>query len=127
MRVGILGAGNISATHASAAMSIPGVEIAAVYGANRGKAAVLASRFGAAVYDDLTAFLDHRPMDFVLIGSPSGVHAAQAIAAVQRGLPALVEKPLDVSLERIDDLIRDAVSRARALEPRRRTGPCATK
>ena len=39
MRVGMLGAGNISDTHARAARAIDGVEIAAVRGANRDKVA----------------------------------------------------------------------------------------
>ena len=38
MKVGILGAGNISDTHARAALGIAGVEIAAVCGTNRDKA-----------------------------------------------------------------------------------------
>ena len=46
----------------------------------------------------LEDFLSHKPLDIVAIGSPSGVHAEQAIAAAERGLHALVEKPLDISL-----------------------------
>ena len=107
-RIGILGAGNISDTHARAAQAISGVEIAAVYGANRERALALAERTHAVAYDDLARFLDHRPMDIVAIGSPSGLHAGQAIAAVRRGLHVLVEKPLDVNVERIDALIAEA-------------------
>jgi predicted dehydrogenase len=44
-------------------------------------------------------------MDLVAIGSPSGVHAEQALAAVQRGLHVLVEKPLDIDTARIDAVI----------------------
>jgi predicted dehydrogenase len=44
-------------------------------------------------------------MDIVAIGSPSGLHAGQAIAAVRRGLHVLVEKPLDISVERVDALL----------------------
>ena len=107
MRVGILGAGGISETHARAARAIDGVEIVAVHGANRDKAAALAASTGAAVYDDLAAFLAH-PMDIVAIGSPSGVHAEQAMAAVRRGLHVLVEKPLAITTARIDALIEEA-------------------
>jgi UDP-N-acetyl-2-amino-2-deoxyglucuronate dehydrogenase len=107
VRIGILGAGGISDTHARAAMAIDGVEVVAVYGTNRDKAAALARATGAAVHDSLDAFLAH-PMDIVAIGSPSGVHADQAIAAVRRGLHVLVEKPLDVTTARIDDVIGEA-------------------
>lgn len=104
-RIGIVGAGNISETHARAAQSIPGVEIVAVCGANGEKTAALAGRTGAAAYDDFARFLEHVPMDLVAIGSPSGLHATQAIAAARRGLHVLVEKPIDFDLDRVDALI----------------------
>src|SRR5205823_3987489 len=47
-------------------------------------------------------------MDMVAIGSPSGIHAEQAIAAVRRGVHALVEKPLDTTIAKIDQLIAEA-------------------
>ena len=112
MRIGILGAGGISDTHLRAAQSIDGVQVVAVHGANPEKAAALARSAGAVPYDQLDAFLAH-PMDIVAIGSPSGLHAEQAIAAVQRGLHVLVEKPLDTTPAKIDALIAEA-DRSRA-------------
>jgi UDP-N-acetyl-2-amino-2-deoxyglucuronate dehydrogenase len=106
IHVGILGGGNISETHARAAQELEGVEIAAVYGHNHEKATRLGQLYGGAVYERLWAFLDHKPMDLVMIGSPSGLHAEQGIAAAQRGLHVLVEKPIDVTTERADALIK---------------------
>ena len=108
IHVGLIGAGNISLTHARAAVAIPGVAIAAVHGANGAKARELASLYGAAAYDDLETFLAHRPMEMVIIGSPSGVHAAQGAAAARRRLHVLVEKPIDITTERADELIAAA-------------------
>jgi UDP-N-acetyl-2-amino-2-deoxyglucuronate dehydrogenase len=108
MRIGILGAGNISDTHARAATSIPGVEVVAVYGQNHDKAARLAQQYGARAFDSFEHFLDHRPMDIVAIGTPSALHADEGIAAAKRGLHVLVEKPIDVTLERSDALIEAA-------------------
>jgi predicted dehydrogenase len=105
MRIGILGGGNISGTHARAAAAIPGVEVVAFHGSNRERTAKLAEPYGARVYDRLDDFLDHRPMDIVAIGSPSGLHAEQGIAAARRGLHVLSEKPLDVTTARADALI----------------------
>jgi myo-inositol 2-dehydrogenase/D-chiro-inositol 1-dehydrogenase len=65
VKVGILGAGNISDTHARAALGIPGVEIAAVCGTSLDKAQRLAGKYGGTAYDDLHRFLDHRPLDIV--------------------------------------------------------------
>jgi predicted dehydrogenase len=44
-------------------------------------------------------------MDLVIIGSPSGLHAAQGIAAAKQGLHVLTEKPIDISTSRADELI----------------------
>ena len=109
MRVGIVGAGNISDTHARAARAA-GLEIVAVSGDNRDKTRRLADRYGATACDNLDLLLQ-QPLDFVLIGSPSGCHAAQAIAAARAGKHVLVEKPLDISTARIDALL-DEIDRA---------------
>ena len=106
--VGILGGGNISDTHARAAAGVAAVRVSAVYGQNAERSAQLAGRAGATPYADLDRFLDHRPMDVVAIGSPSGLHAEHAMAAVSRGLHVIVEKPLDISTARIDELIAAA-------------------
>ena len=103
--LGILGGGNISRTHLRAAREIDGVRVAAVCGQNPGKARQLSAEVDAAFYQDLDEFLDHRPMDIVLIGSPSGLHAEQGIAAAKRGLHVLVEKPIDIDVDRAEKLI----------------------
>lgn len=105
--IGLLGGGNISETHARAARAIPGVEISAVYGSNTEKVHRMCAEFAAQAYSSLEAFLAHRPMDLVAIGSPSGLHAQQGIAAARRGLHVLTEKPIDISVERADQLIEE--------------------
>jgi UDP-N-acetyl-2-amino-2-deoxyglucuronate dehydrogenase len=107
IRVGLIGGGNISATHARATRALPGVEIAAVFGSNTGKVKALAAEYSATPYSDFDRFLAHRPMEMVAIGSPSGLHAEQGIAAAKRGLHVLVEKPIDITTERADALIAE--------------------
>jgi UDP-N-acetyl-2-amino-2-deoxyglucuronate dehydrogenase len=105
IHIGILGGGNISDTHARATSEIEGVKVAAVGGPNPEKVRRLADRHGAAAYADEEAFLRHRPMDVVLIGSPSGLHASQGIAAARQGLHVLTEKPIDVTVARGGELV----------------------
>ena len=111
IHIGLLGGGNISQTHARAARAIAGVEISAIYGQNREKAARLGLHYGGTVYDDLQRFFAHQPMTAVLIGSPSGLHAEQGIRAAERGLHVLVEKPIDITAARAAALI-EACDRA---------------
>ncbi len=105
--IGLIGGGNITDTHARAARAIPGVEIVAIYGTNADKVGRLCHEHRGAPYADLEAFLAHRPMDLVAIGSPSGLHAAHGIAAARRGLHVLVEKPIDITAARADALIAE--------------------
>ena len=107
IHIGIVGCGNISETHARASREIDGVEIAAIYGRNRERCERLGQLYGGVVYEDFDAFLEHRPMDVVAIGSPSGLHAEQGIAAARRGLHVLVEKPIDITTARADALIAE--------------------
>jgi len=108
VHVGLIGGGNISETHARAASAIPGVEIVAAYGTNAEKVKRLAHDHGGRPYQDFDAFVNHAPMEMVAIGSPSGLHAAQGIAAARRGLHVLTEKPIDISTRRADELIEVA-------------------
>lgn len=110
MNVGIVGAGNISETHARAA-SAAGLHIAGVFGDNHAKARQLAERHGTVAYDTLDALVVQPSIDLIMIGSPSGCHADQAKVAARAGCHVLVEKPLDISIARIDALL-DEVARA---------------
>jgi predicted dehydrogenase len=106
--IGLIGGGNITDTHARAVRAVSGAEVAAIYGTNQEKVQRLSEEHGGAAYTDLDLFLAHRPMDMVVVGSPSGLHAAHGIAAVRNGLHVLVEKPIDIKTERADALIAEA-------------------
>jgi predicted dehydrogenase len=99
LQAGFVGCGNITETHARAAREA-GLGIAAFFGHDPSKAQTLAARYGGRAFARYEDLLAHRPMDLVVIGSPSGVHAEQGIAAAQRGLHVLVEKPIDVTAAR---------------------------
>jgi UDP-N-acetyl-2-amino-2-deoxyglucuronate dehydrogenase len=108
INIGLIGGGNITETHARAARAIPSVNIAAIYGTNTANVERLCREYGGQAYQDFAAFLAHRPMDLVMIGSPSGLHAAEGIAAAQLGLHVLTEKPIDITAARADALIEAA-------------------
>lgn len=108
IRVGLLGAGNISETHARAVREARGVELVACWGRDGAKARRIVDMHGGTAYSDLGVFIAHPGMDAVLVGTPSGLHAEHARLAVGRGLHVLVEKPLDVDTARIDRLLAEA-------------------
>src|SRR4051794_34116669 len=105
--MGVIGGGGISNTHARAATEVEGVRVAAFYGTNREKVEQLGRTFGAKAYDDFKLFLDHKPMDAVIIGTPSGLHAQEGIECARHGLHVLVEKPIDITTAKSDALIKE--------------------
>jgi UDP-N-acetyl-2-amino-2-deoxyglucuronate dehydrogenase len=104
MDVGLIGSGNITETHARAVRAIPGVELAAIWRTNVANVACLCQRYGGTAYENFEDLLRHRRLDFVIIRSPSG----HGIAAEHHGLHVLSEKPVDISSQRADALIRAA-------------------
>ena len=111
MRVGFTGGGNITDTHVRAVQEVPGLQPIGVCGPNAAKVGALAERYGLLAAPSLAALLDQTPLDIVCIGSPSGVHADEMACAAARGCHVLCEKPLDITLERVDTAI-EAVERA---------------
>jgi len=107
VHIGLIGGGNITDTHARAALAIPGVKISAIYGTHSEKTARLCENYGGVPFADIERFLAHRPMEVVIIGSPSGLHAEHGIKAARCGLHVLTEKPIDISTARADALIAE--------------------
>jgi UDP-N-acetyl-2-amino-2-deoxyglucuronate dehydrogenase len=105
--IGLIGGGNITDTHARAALAIPGVEISAIYGTHPDKIARLCKNYGGAPFADIEKFMAHRPMELVIIGSPSGLHAEHGIKAARQKLHVLTEKPIDITTARADALIAE--------------------
>lgn len=100
----------IAEFHTRAINEIEGARVAAAFSrtpANGAKIAALAAAKGACeVYDDLDAMLRHPGVDVVCICTPSGAHLEPALAAAKAGKHVVVEKPLEINLDRCDRLIR---------------------
>jgi predicted dehydrogenase len=92
--VGCVGTGFIAGRHLAALSSFPDVEVVAVADADRGRADAAAARYGARAYDGGLALLETEELDAVWLCVPPFAHGSLEQAAVDRGLPFFVEKPL---------------------------------
>lgn len=100
LRVGLAGLGRFGKLHASVLGQIPDVELAAVCDPRPEEVAALSAlRPTAQGYDDFEAMLAGTQLDALFIVTPEPLHAAQAMSALQRGIPVFVEKPLAVTSE----------------------------
>lgn len=105
-RVGIIGLGGISKTHAEAVRSIENAELVRCFHPKSVKAEAFAQKWGCKAYCDIDAFFSDEGMDEVIIATPSGLHLDYAIKAMEAGHDVLIEKPLDITTDRVDQLIR---------------------
>jgi UDP-N-acetyl-2-amino-2-deoxyglucuronate dehydrogenase len=111
IRFGILGAGVISASHARAISGNPRAKLYAVCDTDQGKAAKLADDYQIEhIFTDLNSMLQLKELDVVCICLPSGLHEEAAVAAANAGKHVFCEKPLDITLEKIDRIL-EAVER----------------
>ncbi len=97
LRVGIVGAGWIATDHRVALEQL-GHEVAAVCDVDRGRAHAL-TRGRARVYTDWRELLEAEELDALWVATPPREHAGPAVAALERGLPVYLEKPLARTLE----------------------------
>lgn len=102
---GIIGTGMIGAFHAEAIRQLPNARLSAVCDSVPEAAERFGVKCGCAGLSNLDDFLARRDIDVVTIATPSGTHADLAIAAARHGKHCIVEKPLDITLEKIDRAI----------------------
>ncbi|MBX3010082.1 MAG: Gfo/Idh/MocA family oxidoreductase [Caldilineaceae bacterium] len=107
----VIGAGNIGKIQAEAIRHIPDAQVTVV--CNRGEAAgrALAEKYGARWVADFQAAVTRADVDVVTICTPSGTHTEIAVAAAAAGKHILVEKPIDITLPRVDQILQ-AVEKA---------------
>lgn len=109
LRFAIVGAGVISSFHAKAAAENPEAELVAISDVVEENARKLAEKYGIpSVYGDYQEMLERKDIDVVCVCVPSGKHAEVAIAAARAGKHILCEKPLDITIERMDRMIHEA-------------------
>lgn len=109
VRVAVIGCGKIGATHAEAAATLPGVELAALYDRTLARGQELGERYpGVAVYTSVERLLAEEDLDAVLIATAHKHHHEATLQAIDAGVAALVEKPLTTSLAQAHELVEAA-------------------
>lgn len=115
IKVGLIGCGNIARLHLKGFMKSGKSELTAVADPKPEKAAkflkACAEQYGVdtsrvRIYADYREMLEKEPLDAVTVCTPNGVHAEQSIAALEKGLHVLCEKPMSVTLAEADAMVR---------------------
>ncbi len=95
IRIAILGCGVIGDVHARAIAELPELcELVALCDVNPARAEEYGKKYNVKAYSDYAEMLRDKEIDAVTICTPSGMHADQAIAAIEAGKHVLCEKPM---------------------------------
>jgi len=107
VRVGIIGVGKMGRTHIDALRDVELGEAVTVtdpahfqdVGPN------LAKEYGLEYEESIESLVARKDIDAVVVTTPHGLHAQHAILALEHGKHVLVEKPMELTLEKCDAMI----------------------
>ncbi len=109
IRIGLFGCGRIGRMHAANIASHPGFELLQVYDVVEAAAQETAAQFGASAVSAPEIILEGSEADAVMIATSTDAHADLIEAAARAGKAVFCEKPIDLSLERVNQC-RDVIA-----------------
>ncbi|NLW18953.1 MAG: Gfo/Idh/MocA family oxidoreductase [Candidatus Cloacimonetes bacterium] len=107
IKFGLIGCGRISKNHFEAVSQIPEAEFVACADILEDKARLAAETYGIKNwYTDHLEMLKQEKLDAVTICTPSGLHPALGIDVANHKMNVITEKPMGISIESADELIK---------------------
>jgi len=107
VRLIIVGLGLVGRRHAISIHHVDNVELAGIVDTSE-EAKRYAQEHGLPVFDDIEKALDAISPDGVILSTPTPLHVQQASISVAWGIPVLVEKPLAVTADEAEALVKQA-------------------
>lgn len=114
IRIGVLGAGHLGRIHVQQLLNVPEFEVVGVFDPHAEKREAIRAEFnvpGSASAEELMA-----DVDAIDIVTPTLAHHPLAKHALNAGLHAFIEKPVTVTVEEAEDLLRTATERGRVVQ-----------
>ena len=107
--IAIIGTGAIADIHAQAISEIESAQLVGVYNRTVDKAVAFADRFACEVFTSIDDIGRDTRVSIVCICTASGFHLESGLKCLQYGKHCLIEKPLEISSERCNQLIEAAL------------------
>ena len=105
-RLALVGCGRISRNHFDAISRIDGLDLCAVCDSVADRARAAGDEQGVKSFTSYAEMIASVDADVVTLCTPSGLHAAQGIAAAKAGKHVITEKPMAITLAQADDLVK---------------------
>jgi len=106
IRFGILGCGTVAQIHAQAIALLENACLAGAAGTSADSARKFTQLHGGRAYDSFAQMLADDTVDVVCICTPSFCHVQQATAALEHSKHVVLEKPMALTAEEADSLVR---------------------
>jgi predicted dehydrogenase len=100
--IALAGIGAVAEMHARAVGDIDGATLVAGSCRTESTGREFAATFDCEWYADTERMLDAEDVDVLSVCTPSGAHLEPTLAAAERGVDVLCEKPLEITTDRID-------------------------
>ena len=107
IKFALFGAGFIGKIHGANIVKHPQAELTYLYDVNRAAAEQLAVQLGSKAADDPEKIWTS-DVDAVLIASSTNTHADLLRSAIQSNKPTYCEKPIDLDMDRVKDVVQQA-------------------
>lgn len=106
LRAGVVGTGSLGFHHARILRDVPDVRMVGIFEARAERAQEVSRELDVKAFGTLDALLDE--VDAVVVAVPTVAHEAAAVAALNRGIHVMVEKPMAPDLEAADRILAAA-------------------
>ncbi|TMM52120.1 Gfo/Idh/MocA family oxidoreductase [Maribacter algarum] len=103
--IGIIGTGSIAKTFAKCISELEHVDLIALLTKSSNRIGEIEQQFGVTVFSDMATFLDNSEMSLVCVCNESGNHGEAIKQSAMAGKHVLCEKPLEVTPEKVDEVI----------------------
>jgi predicted dehydrogenase len=107
LRVGVVGVGVMGSNHARVFADLPGVKLVGVVDPDRKQRDFVSGALCCPAYPEVTGLLEGG-VDALTIAAPTHLHRELAMAAIERGVHVMVEKPIASSVEEGNAIIAAA-------------------
>jgi len=111
LRLGLAGLGSMGRNHLRILSNRPGTRLSAIADPVADTLAAATAGSGAQGFADPLAMINEAQLDGVVIAAPTNAHLALALAAIDCGVPVLVEKPLAGTVEDALRIVHAAADR----------------
>jgi predicted dehydrogenase len=102
----LVGTGNIARVHAQVLQSIAETRLVGVYDSVKINAERFADKFAVIAFQSYADLLADQQVGLIVLCTPSGMRTEYAVLGARAGKHIVCEKPIEVTLERIDRMIK---------------------